>query len=277
MGLQRATEEQSYPLSSEVHRWGIFFLRAGDGFACPKCKTWSTLIKSNDHVIFDGKAVAYVGDKFTCGATLLPKQVHVVGASGGPSNSSVLNFQTTSQQSNNLANNFSRNKENYENYYIEQNRTQYVKFKNLILPYDEDKKGWVGVVSQAISGTCEYIVSYILKGRELFITVSYIAPPLKGDAKIKPFVSVKIFREKARDFKLLSQKNLEIGNGVWNTEKGKEPVGSGTILLPEPNLSLIKVEMQMGYEAKLDGGIIYPNPRFTTHTFTLTSAARRIS
>lgn len=114
MGLQRATEEQSYPLSSEVHRWGIFFLRAGDGFACPKCKTWSTLIKSNDHVIFDGKAVAYVGDKFTCGATLLPKQVHVVGASGGPSNSSVLNFQTTSQQSNNLANNFSRNKENYE-------------------------------------------------------------------------------------------------------------------------------------------------------------------
>lgn len=35
--------------------------------------------------------------------------------------------------------------------------------------------------------------------------------------------------------------------------------------------------MQMGYEAKLDGGIIYPNPRFTKHTFTLTSAARRIS
>lgn len=59
------------------------FLRAGDGFLCPKCRCWSTLIKSNDLVIFEGKAVAYVGDKFTCGATLLPKQSHVVGDAGG--------------------------------------------------------------------------------------------------------------------------------------------------------------------------------------------------
>ncbi|MEX5381251.1 PAAR domain-containing protein [Acinetobacter towneri] len=58
---------------------GIAFLRAGDGFSCPKCKMWSTLIKSQDHVILDGKAVAYVGDHFTCGATLIPKQAHVVG------------------------------------------------------------------------------------------------------------------------------------------------------------------------------------------------------
>lgn len=73
---------------SRSSQMGNLFLRAGDGFACPKCKCWSTLIKSNDHVIFDGKAVAYVGDKFTCGATLMPNQVHVVGDSGSSYGSS---------------------------------------------------------------------------------------------------------------------------------------------------------------------------------------------
>ena len=81
---------------SRSSQMGNLFLRAGDGFACPKCKCWSTLIKSNDHVIFDGKAVAYMGDKFTCGATLLPKQMLVVGESGGgavaPTTSSANSF-----------------------------------------------------------------------------------------------------------------------------------------------------------------------------------------
>ncbi|TQR64452.1 PAAR domain-containing protein [Acinetobacter sp. RF14B] len=67
---------------SRSSQMGNLFLRAGDGFSCPKCKTWSTLIKSNDHVVFNGKAVAYVGDKFTCGANLMPRQVHVIGTSG---------------------------------------------------------------------------------------------------------------------------------------------------------------------------------------------------
>ena len=80
---------------SRSSQMGNLFLRAGDGFACPKCKTWSTLIKSNDHVIFDGKAVAYVGDKFTCGATLMPKQVHVVCTSGGASSTSSISTKTT--------------------------------------------------------------------------------------------------------------------------------------------------------------------------------------
>ncbi len=62
---------------------GSLFLRAGDGFLCPKCNVWSTLIKSNDHVIFDGVAVAFVGDQFTCGAKLLPQQNQVVGDAGG--------------------------------------------------------------------------------------------------------------------------------------------------------------------------------------------------
>ena len=62
---------------------GNLFLVAGDGHFCPKCKCWSKIIKSHDHVIFDGKAVAYAGDKLTCGAKILPKQSHVVGDSQG--------------------------------------------------------------------------------------------------------------------------------------------------------------------------------------------------
>lgn len=66
---------------------GNLFVRAGDGHFCPKCNCWSTVIKSHDHIIFDDKAVAYVGDKLTCGAKILPQQSHVVGESGGNSNS----------------------------------------------------------------------------------------------------------------------------------------------------------------------------------------------
>lgn len=76
---------------------GNLFLVADDGHFCPKCKCWSKIIKSHDHVIFDGKAVAYVGDKLTCGATILPKQSHVVGDSQGS------NYSGGSNSSNYLA------------------------------------------------------------------------------------------------------------------------------------------------------------------------------
>ena len=36
---------------------GNLFVRAGDGHFCPKCKVWSTVQPSHNHVIFDGKAV----------------------------------------------------------------------------------------------------------------------------------------------------------------------------------------------------------------------------
>lgn len=91
---------------------GNLFLRAGDGFACPKCKIWSTLIQSNSHIIFDGKPVAYVGDKFTCGATLMPKQMHVVGDNGGNAGSSIFN-----QSQNNV----------HEKKFIEQSATKEIK------------------------------------------------------------------------------------------------------------------------------------------------------
>lgn len=76
-GIIPATQMQSSQM-------GNLFVRAGDGHFCPKCKYWSTVIKSHDHVIFDGKPVAYVGDKLTCGATIQPQQSHVVGDSGRP-------------------------------------------------------------------------------------------------------------------------------------------------------------------------------------------------
>ncbi|SPL69729.1 PAAR domain-containing protein [Acinetobacter stercoris] len=61
------------------------FLRAGDGFYCPRCKCWSILLKSNDHVIFDGIPVAFAGDLFSCGASLQQQQQqqNVVGDAGG--------------------------------------------------------------------------------------------------------------------------------------------------------------------------------------------------
>ena len=69
---------------SRDSQMGNNFVRAGDGHFCPKCKVWSTIIKSHDHVIIDGKAVAYVGDQLTCGARIQPQQTHVVGDSGSP-------------------------------------------------------------------------------------------------------------------------------------------------------------------------------------------------
>lgn len=98
---------------------GVLFLRTGDTFFCPKCKTISKLIKSHDHITFDGKSVAYVGDKFTCGAELLPKQVLVVGDSQGQnySSSAMPNILPINSQQN-LNNNFtSSDKELLNGYY----------------------------------------------------------------------------------------------------------------------------------------------------------------
>lgn len=75
-GIIQATQQRTSQM-------GNLFLRAGDGHFCPKCKCWSEIIKSHDHIIMDGKAVAYVDDLLTCGAKILPKQDHVVGTSQG--------------------------------------------------------------------------------------------------------------------------------------------------------------------------------------------------
>ncbi|MPW45514.1 PAAR domain-containing protein [Acinetobacter guerrae] len=84
---------------------GNLFVRAGDGHFCPKCKCWSTVIKSHDHIIIDGKSVAYAGDKLTCGATIQPQQSHVVGDSGS--------YYSHSQNSNTMNNFVEQTKKQY--------------------------------------------------------------------------------------------------------------------------------------------------------------------
>ena len=75
-GIIQATQQRTSQM-------GNLFLRAGDGHFCPKCKCWSTIQPSHNHIIMDGKPVAYVDDLLSCGAKILPKQDHVVGTSQG--------------------------------------------------------------------------------------------------------------------------------------------------------------------------------------------------
>lgn len=72
---------------SRASQMGNAFVRAGDGHFCPKCKVWSTVQPSHNHVIFDGKPVAYVDDLLSCGARIQPQQSHVVGDSQGTNGS----------------------------------------------------------------------------------------------------------------------------------------------------------------------------------------------
>lgn len=79
---------------------GNLFLLADDGHFCPKCKCWSKIIKSHDHIVFYGKSVAYAGDKLTCGAKILPKQSHVVGDSARNSGrASVIKLESSKVES----------------------------------------------------------------------------------------------------------------------------------------------------------------------------------
>lgn len=84
---------------------GNLFLCAGDGHFCPKCKCWSTIQASHNHIIMDGKPVAYVNDLLSCGAKILSRQDHVVGTSQGENYRSltIANVQPVLQQ--NLTNN----------------------------------------------------------------------------------------------------------------------------------------------------------------------------
>lgn len=69
---------------------GEAWLLEGDGFSCPQCKTWSTLVRNNTSVSVAGRKAAIVGDKFTCGATLEKKQssTWIESAASAPSNDS---------------------------------------------------------------------------------------------------------------------------------------------------------------------------------------------
>ncbi len=164
--------------------------------------------------------------QLNCGCAIIqPQQSHVVGDSSNANYHIVSNPQTeqtlpiSAQQ--NLINSFT-NKRKYENYYIEFNKTDYVKFKTGIPPYDEDKKGLFGSVLQIVSGACDFIVTSILKKKNLFITVSYHPPVVKHDAnKITPYATLRLYKEKNRKSELLKIQELKSDGGVWSIEPGK--------------------------------------------------------
>lgn len=91
-GIIQATQQRTSQM-------GNLFLRAGDGHFCPKCKCWSTIQASHNHIIMDGKPVAYADDLLSCGAKILPKQDHVVGTSQGENYKSSSNSITPMQNS----------------------------------------------------------------------------------------------------------------------------------------------------------------------------------
>lgn len=251
---------------------GNLFVRAGDGHFCPCCKCWSTVIKSHDHIIFDGKAVAYVGDQLTCGAKIQPQQNHVVGDSGRISGEKNLSNAKNLAPQHNLDNSFSDEKK-YINLYIESSITNYLNFKTFLLPYDSDRKARIGTLLQTISGACTFIINHVVRDRTLFVSISMIPPILKYDATIIPWASLKAFREG----QLIGNAKLTTEQaGMWDTTNGKEPVGSCEIILPEANLQLVTVNLDIGYIGQLNGGRIVPIPPSVKFSFNVNSRAKQI-
>jgi len=255
---------------------GIPVACVGDKATCPKHKTVATIISGDPNMQIFGKAAARVNDALSCGCKLLPKQSLVVRATGGASiGSSVVSAiarSLTPMQKQSHTNHFYEDKGKYENYYIERQKTEYIKFKTFITPYDEDRKSAKGVMSQVLSGTVDFVLDYKLTGQKLFISVSMIPPLLKHDATILPFGTINVYHEGQK----INQSPLKVGGGFWDTSRDKHPVGSCTIELPEPNLQIVTVELIAGYRAKFDSGLIIPMPPTTTFKFDLNSATRRV-
>lgn len=250
---------------------GIPIACVGDKATCPTHKVVATIVSGDPCMQIFGKAAARVNDSLSCGCKLLPQQNLVVQDNGGAASSGAKSSSAPISQKQPATDSFV--KDEYENYYIEQNTTKYVKFTNGIFPYDEDKKNLFGAISQAVSGVCTFIVTYILKGQELFVTVSMLPPTLSGDATIFPYATLDLVHNNQS----LGKTRLEKGKGVWSTENSKEPVGQCKVTLPKPDLSTIEATLTMGYTAKFDGGTVRPNPPHTRFSFTLNSASRRKS
>lgn len=217
-----------------------------------------------------GKAAARVNDSLSCGCKLLPKQNLVVQDNGGGAASSAQSSSPPLSQKQQTTDSFA--KDEYENYYIEGSKTVIVEFKNLLLPYDQDKANLFGVVAQALSGACSFEVSHKIQKRQLFITVTLLPPTLRADATIYTFGTLRLFKNKQP---IGGPFALKVGKGFWNTEKDRQPVGSCEITLPAPDLQAITASLELGFEGKFDNGKVVPNPPYKTHTFTITSASRR--
>lgn len=249
---------------------GIAVACVGDKATCPTHKVVATIVSGDPCMQIFGKAAARVNDSLSCGCKLLPQQNLVVQDNGGGAAASSKSSSAPMSQQQPTTDSFV--KDEYENFYIENTKTEIVEFKNLLLPYDQDKANLFGVVAQALSGACSFEVSHKIQKRQLFITVTLLPPTLRADATIYTFGTLRLFKNKQP---IGGPFALKVGKGFWNTEKERQPVGSCEITLPAPDLQAITASLELGFEGKFDNGKVVPNPPFKTHTFTITSAARR--
>ncbi len=142
----------------------------------------------------------------------------------------------------------------------------------MITPSETDSKG-VSLL-QMISGAVSYFLNYRVNGDDLFISVSINAHPLSNDAKVFPFGEIVI----SRDDKIYTTTRLKKDPGFWDSSNNKAPVGSSTIKLPKPNLSVVKVSVKLGYTAQYNGsvGIVIPTPPTKSYEFSISSFAKKI-
>ncbi|OTG65052.1 PAAR domain-containing protein [Acinetobacter silvestris] len=233
---------------------------------CPKCKIITSAIASNHLVTINGKAMIVAGDKTTCGATFIQSQNLVVkdrGSSNG-SDSSVSSSQSSISNSN-LNNNFSEKKDKTKIYYVERHTTDvFISHKAIIMPFDEGVQG--------LSGAVSYFLNYVLTGKNLFLSVTMDPNPIIHSAKIFPYGKATITRE-GENF---GTTKLKVGSGIWNTDKGRIPLGSCNIILPDPNIQIVEVSLELGYTAQPSDsvGAVSPLPPYKKYKFTLNSYAK---
>ncbi|EHU2649440.1 PAAR domain-containing protein [Acinetobacter baumannii] len=250
---------------------GIPVACTGDKATCPTHKVTATIVSGDPNMNIFGKMAARAGDSLSCGCKLLPKQNLVVQDNGGGSASSAKSSSAPMAQ-NQQPTTDSFVKDEYENYYIDNSKEERVEFKNFIFPYDQDKANIVGIVAQGISGKCTFVVNRKNQNSNLFVSVTLLPPVLKNDAKIYPKASIQLLK---KGKPLGPIKPMPVGKGFWNTEKDMQPVGSIELTLPPPDLEPVTVKLRLSYTGWIDGGQVVPNPSYTSHEFTITSAARR--
>ena len=123
-----------------------------------------------------------VNDSLSCGCKLLPQQNLVVQDNGGGAASSAAKSSSAPISQKQPATD-SFVKDEYENYYIEQNTTKYVKLQMVFSRTMKIRKIFLGQWSGCFR--CMHLHSYLYsKGQELFVTVSMLPPTLSGDATI---------------------------------------------------------------------------------------------
>lgn len=249
---------------------GIAVACVSDKATCPTHKIVATIVSGDPNMQIFGKAAARVNDSLSCGCKLLPKQNLVVQDNGGGSASATKSSSSPMSQKQETTDSFV--KDEYENYYIENSKEERVEFKNFLFPYDQDKGNLIGIIAQGVSGKCTFVVNRKNQKTSLFVSVALLPPVLKNDAQIYPKASIQLLK---KGKPLGPVKPMPVGKGFWNTEKDMQPVGSIELTLPPPDLEPVTVKLRLSYTGWIDGGQVVPNPSYTNHEFTITSAARR--